>query len=225
MCTSFHIIVSTASGIAVALAGVAMLPTPARAEDAETAASPETEEDAETAASPEVEVIVVTARRREERLQDVPISVTQFTGADLGARKIDNTLEIQFKTPNLFFGRGNFNNTHLQIRGIGRSVYIFSKRSSDIKSIEIKQSLLSECSAETSIIVSHKSLFSSVAMISTSKSESLEPSPRAIEPNQIIAKIRVSALEIKSFEKTSKRFFDFLNSIVSQCLAISTKRF
>jgi outer membrane receptor protein involved in Fe transport len=90
----------------------AALPIPGRAEDAEAAPAP----------SPEVEVIVITARKRDERLQDVPVSITQLSGADLDAQRIDNTLEIQFQTPNLSFGRKNIAGSNLQIRGIGKSV-------------------------------------------------------------------------------------------------------
>jgi len=109
MRTALHQLVGMVSGIAVALTGVGVLLTPARAEDAEPAPSPGVEE------------ILVTARKREELLQDVPVSITQFSGADLDAKRIDNTLEIQFKTPNLFFGRTAFG-TNLQIRGVGTSV-------------------------------------------------------------------------------------------------------
>jgi iron complex outermembrane receptor protein len=45
--------------------------------------------------------IVVTAQRRAERLQDVPIAITAMSGADLKARQINSTLDIVNYVPNL----------------------------------------------------------------------------------------------------------------------------
>lgn len=69
-----------------------------------------------------VEEIIVRARKREERLQEVPVSVTALTGSTLDARKIDDALDIQFEVPNLFFSKTNFTGSNLQIRGIGNQV-------------------------------------------------------------------------------------------------------
>jgi outer membrane receptor protein involved in Fe transport len=66
-----------------------------------------------------IEEITVTARKREETLQSVPIAVTALTGAELEANKIDDALDLQFKSPNLFFSKTNFTSSNLQIRGIG----------------------------------------------------------------------------------------------------------
>lgn len=69
-----------------------------------------------------LEEIVITARKREERLQDVPISVTAVTGSRLEMEQINQTLDLQFKVPNLSFGKTNFTSSNLQIRGIGSAV-------------------------------------------------------------------------------------------------------
>ena len=45
--------------------------------------------------------IVITAQRREERLQDVPVAVTALTSKDLQTRQINNTLDIVNYVPNL----------------------------------------------------------------------------------------------------------------------------
>ncbi|QIG78856.1 TonB-dependent receptor [Stakelama tenebrarum] len=45
--------------------------------------------------------IVVTAQRREERLQDVPIAVSAFSAEDLAERQITNTLDLVNYVPNL----------------------------------------------------------------------------------------------------------------------------
>src|SRR5690554_589502 len=48
-----------------------------------------------------LEEIIVTARRREESLQEVPISVTVFNQEQLDARNIFNTSDIATYTPSL----------------------------------------------------------------------------------------------------------------------------
>ncbi len=72
-----------------------------------------------------LEEIVVTARRREERLQDTPISITAFTGASLDQRQINRLSEIGPSTPNLMFDTGaTFSGANSSasvfIRGIGQ---------------------------------------------------------------------------------------------------------
>jgi outer membrane receptor protein involved in Fe transport len=41
-----------------------------------------------------IEEIVVTARRREESLQQVPLAITAFTTEDIEARNIENTEDL-----------------------------------------------------------------------------------------------------------------------------------
>ncbi len=70
--------------------------------------------------------IVVTARRREESLQKVPISITAFTSKDLQARQIDNVSQIAQSTPNLVFNSsapvsGSNTAASIFIRGIGQT--------------------------------------------------------------------------------------------------------
>lgn len=70
--------------------------------------------------------IVVTARRREESLQKVPISITAYTGKDLAARQIDNISGIAASTPNLIFNSsapisGSNTAASIFIRGIGQT--------------------------------------------------------------------------------------------------------
>lgn len=65
--------------------------------------------------------IVVTAQRRRERLQDVPIAVSAFTAADLEGKGIRNALDIGQYVPNLIAqnntGLGSANAYYL--RGLG----------------------------------------------------------------------------------------------------------
>ena len=70
-------------------------------------------------AAPVIEEVVVTAQKRTESVQDVPISVSAFDGAALDARQIDTFGDLQFNVPNVSFAKGNFTGNNFQIRGIG----------------------------------------------------------------------------------------------------------
>ena len=72
-----------------------------------------------------LEEITVTARRREESLQDTPISITAFTGDGLQMRQIDRLSGIGPFTPNMQFDTGaTFSGANSSasvfIRGIGQ---------------------------------------------------------------------------------------------------------
>lgn len=67
---------------------------PAYAQDA-------AEDDGTAASSARAADIVVTARRTEERLQDVPISITVFNQEQLAARNIVNSTDLAAYTPSL----------------------------------------------------------------------------------------------------------------------------
>ncbi|RJF90578.1 TonB-dependent receptor [Sphingomonas cavernae] len=66
--------------------------------------------------------IVVTARRREESLQDVPISITAFTADTLDLRGAPDITALQRSTPNLTMqvSRGTNSTLTAFIRGIGQ---------------------------------------------------------------------------------------------------------
>ena len=51
--------------------------------------------------------VVVTARKREENVQDTPIAVSAFTGASLDARGIQKVDDIAQITPNMSFDNIN----------------------------------------------------------------------------------------------------------------------
>jgi iron complex outermembrane receptor protein len=74
----------------------------------------------------DLEEVIVTSRKRAESLQDVPISVSAFTGADLEARHIRSLDHIAAFTPNLSFNpsaaiSGSNSAAAVYIRGIGQS--------------------------------------------------------------------------------------------------------
>ena len=70
--------------------------SPVLAQDAPAAAEPAAEQD-----DGGVGEIVVTAQRREERLQDAPLSVTALSADSLAARGIDNLADVSNFAPNL----------------------------------------------------------------------------------------------------------------------------
>lgn len=74
-----------------------------------------------------VDDVVVTARRRSENLQDVPIAVTAVTGEGLDARGYGSLTDIQQMTPNLTFTPGTGGSSgqmSAYVRGVGEYDYI-----------------------------------------------------------------------------------------------------
>ena len=84
--------------LAALLVGSALtLPAISRAADATDASSGQT---------PGLEEIVVTSRKIAENLQNVPISITAITGAELDAAGVKDLRDITFLTPGLTFTEG-----------------------------------------------------------------------------------------------------------------------
>jgi outer membrane receptor protein involved in Fe transport len=63
--------------------------------------------------------IIVTAQRREESLQDVPIAVSAFSEKALTAQRMDGGPELVRGIPNVNFSKGYFAGFNFQIRGVG----------------------------------------------------------------------------------------------------------
>ncbi|GAA4043620.1 TonB-dependent receptor [Sphingomonas rosea] len=63
--------------------------------------------------------IVVTAQRRAEALQSVPISVSAFNADALQKQQISNATDLQLSLPNVTFTKTNFTSSSFTIRGIG----------------------------------------------------------------------------------------------------------
>ncbi|MCF8475317.1 MAG: TonB-dependent receptor [Emcibacter sp.] len=84
---------------------------------------------AEESVSNQLEEITVTARKREENLQDTPVSVTAFSTAGLERRGITNLGNISAYTPNVDInagkGDGGSTNAAVFIRGVGQNDFIF----------------------------------------------------------------------------------------------------
>ncbi len=69
-----------------------------------------------------LEEVIVTAQRREQALQDVPMAISAFTGAELAKLQADNLDSIQGAVPNLNLvkGRGSNSSANVFIRGVGQ---------------------------------------------------------------------------------------------------------
>lgn len=69
-----------------------------------------------------IEEIVVTAQKRTESIQDVPISITAFSGDELARRGLNDLQEVARYVPNFDMpSSNNLRNVRVRIRGIGSS--------------------------------------------------------------------------------------------------------
>lgn len=120
-------ILATASFAAMAAAahaqtgatGNAATPAPALAEPTattQTGAQGTSTDPASTTPTPD---IIVTAQKRSERLQDVPIAVSAFSGETLKEQRIESGNQLNQYVPNFSFNRANYGETNFQIRGVG----------------------------------------------------------------------------------------------------------
>ncbi len=83
-------------------------------------------EASDTTSSPTaVETLVVTAQRRSENIQEVPISIQAFTGKDLQNLGVKSSVELGALTPNMDIAlvAGPGNQPIITIRGIGLNDY------------------------------------------------------------------------------------------------------
>jgi outer membrane receptor protein involved in Fe transport len=76
-------------------------------------------QDAQDAVEDDSDVIIVTAQRSDQKLQDVPIAISAFTAEALEKQQIKNTSDLQLTLPNITFTKTNFTSASFTIRGIG----------------------------------------------------------------------------------------------------------
>jgi outer membrane receptor protein involved in Fe transport len=95
------------AALAVSVSTIAIISTPAFAQEASTGGSNVIEE------------LVVTAQKKEESIQDVPIAVSAFSEDTLQKSKIDGGPNLVLAIPNVNFSKGNFTGYNFQIRGVG----------------------------------------------------------------------------------------------------------
>ena len=67
----------------------------------------------------QIETVTVTAEKRVEDIQTVPIAVTAYNAEDIAAHQLTQFKDLQFSTPNVTYTKGNFTGSNFQIRGIG----------------------------------------------------------------------------------------------------------
>lgn len=89
---------------ALALSTVIVMPQPVMAQEAVEVESEQLE-------------IVVTAQRREERLQDVPISISAFSSSDLAKNNVNDVARLEMLTPGFTYSRTGVD-TRPAIRGV-----------------------------------------------------------------------------------------------------------
>src|SRR5215469_5027797 len=95
----------------------------------------------------QIETVVVTAQKRSEDIQTVPISVTAYSAADLAARQIYQVKDLQFSTPSVTYSKGNFTSSNFSIRGIGQSVVSGDEEAgvaTDVNDVYLLDPLLAE---------------------------------------------------------------------------------
>ncbi len=66
-----------------------------------------------------VEELIVTAQKKEEAIQDVPIAISAFSAQALEAQKIEGGTDLVKSVPNVTFSKTNFSGYNFQIRGVG----------------------------------------------------------------------------------------------------------
>ena len=66
----------------------------------------------------QIETVVVTAERKAEDIQTVPVAVTALTSADLKAKQVNSFRDLQFHVPSVTYTKSNFGGAQFQIRGI-----------------------------------------------------------------------------------------------------------
>ena len=76
-----------------------------------------------TESGPRVADIIVTAQKRDERLQDVPVAVTAVSDAQLEAASVKNVMELSLVAPSLKSVASNGIYLSNSIRGIGSLAY------------------------------------------------------------------------------------------------------
>ncbi|EIL96706.1 TonB-dependent receptor [Rhodanobacter thiooxydans] len=68
-----------------------------------------------------LEAVKVTARRRDEWLQDVPVAISAFSQQQLSDLHADDISGIQHAVPNLYLDKGDGANAVVYIRGVGQN--------------------------------------------------------------------------------------------------------
>jgi iron complex outermembrane recepter protein len=84
-----------------------------------TGGTPVYAQSADTASAPDSEVVIVTAQRRAEDIQSVPLAVSAFDGRKLQAQNVFRVEDLASKVPSFFISSPTVGTTRMNIRGIG----------------------------------------------------------------------------------------------------------
>ena len=101
------------------VAGASIIASSAQAQDASQTSPQSAADSAEQASSARGEVIIVTARRRAETAQEVPLAISVVRGDSIEATGNFNVVKLQQLAPTLQFYTTNPRNTSVNIRGLG----------------------------------------------------------------------------------------------------------
>ena len=69
------------------------------------------------AAQPQLEEVLVTAEKRTQSINDVPLSVAALAGGDIEVGKISSLNDVAFRTPGLTFNQFNVGEPRIYLRG------------------------------------------------------------------------------------------------------------
>lgn len=106
--------------IAALMTGTALLPSAAGAQTAAIDTDPVRQ--SETASGEASDDIIVTAQRFEQRLQDVPISVSVIGAKELEARSVASLADMQYSVPGLSSFEYGPGRESIQLRGISNTI-------------------------------------------------------------------------------------------------------
>lgn len=67
----------------------------------------------------QIEEVVVTAQKKSEDVQTVPIAISAFTSQDLAAHQMTDFQDLQYAVPSVDYTKGQFGSADFSIRGIG----------------------------------------------------------------------------------------------------------
>ncbi len=71
------------------------------------------------ASAGDVDALIVTAQKKEENIQDVPIAISAFSQRALDEQKIEGGYDLLKAVPNVTFSKSNYSSYNFSIRGVG----------------------------------------------------------------------------------------------------------
>ncbi|MFS0773248.1 TonB-dependent receptor [Sphingomonas sp. 1P08PE] len=113
---------STALTLVVPAVAAAQSAEPQGAQTTDQGTPADPQADTSTGTDPAASDIVVTARRREERLQDVPIAVTAISGDAIKQQQLVVVRDVAAYTPGLNINSDSVGRAFVSIRGVGTTL-------------------------------------------------------------------------------------------------------